>query len=479
MSFTKLQKNIIVLILILGAFITAFNQTIMSVGTPEVMSDLNISASTAQWLTTAYLLVNGVLVPITAFLMKRFSTKQLFISAMVLFLIGSLVCGISSTFLLILIGRMIQAIGAGIIIPLLYSAVMILYLPYERGTVMGMVSLAILVAPAIGPTIAGYVMDLFSWQILFILLVPLSILIIVFSVIYLQNLTETIKDKIDYWSIIQSTIAFSLILYGFSSAGDKGWNNMNVILPLIIGSVTMLLFVMRQLKSNDPFLNLKTFKYGMFSLGNIINIGVTMILYADMILLPIYLQNVQNYTAMEIGLFLLPGAILMAVMSPIMGKAYDKYGAKWITIAGVIITILSTIPFTNLEQSTDYYYLLIASTIRRMAMAMLLTPIQTAALNQIPHVLSSHGSAIWNTIRQVAGAIGTSLLVTIMAMNSKQFIKDFPTDDNITFSKEQLNVLSTVYGINAAYTVIVIVAIMSLVLSFFINDKKQKHSISY
>lgn len=470
MNMDTVPKKLIIMILIFGTFLTAFNQTVMSVATPEVMKDLDVSAATAQWLTTAYMLVNGVLVPITAFLMKRFTTKQLFISAMFLFLVGSLIAALSNDFTFLLVGRMVQASGAGIMIPLLYSVVMILYHPSERGTVMGMVSLAVLSAPAIGPTISGYVIDILSWRSLFGILVPVSLIVIILGYYFLENVSKTQKDKIDVTSMLLSTIAFSCILYGFSSAGEEGWTSAIVMISFIVGIIALTTFIIRQLKSQKPFLDLKVFKYGTFTLTNIINIGITIIMYADMILLPIYLQNVLDYSAMESGIFMLPGAVLMAAMSPIAGKLYDLFGAKWITIIGVIITIVSTIPFIDLSQETNYYYLLIASTGRRIGMALLLTPIQTAGLNVIPKELSAHASAVWNTVRQIAGAIGTSLLITIMTMGSKNYITEHATE---TKGQEQLMLLANIQGINIAYFAIIIVAVVSLVLSFWINERKE------
>src|SRR5699024_2096738 len=247
MNMDTVPKKLIIMILIFGTFLTAFNQTVMSVATPEVMKDLDVSAATAQWLTTAYMLVNGVLVPITAFLMKRFTTKQLFISAMFLFLVGSLIAALSNDFTFLLVGRMVQASGAGIMIPLLYSVVMILYHPSERGTVMGMVSLAVLSAPAIGPTISGYVIDILSWRSLFGILVPVSLIVIILGYYFLENVSKTQKDKIDVTSMLLSTIAFSCILYGFSSAGEEGWTSAIVMISFIVGIIALTTFIIRQL----------------------------------------------------------------------------------------------------------------------------------------------------------------------------------------------------------------------------------------
>lgn len=325
------KRGVIVFIMILGAFLTALNQTVMSVATPVLMNDLDISAATAQWLTTGYMLVNGVLIPITAFLMKRFPTRQLFQSSMITFLAGTIISALAFNFPILLAGRVIQAAGAGVMIPLLYNVVLTLYPPAKRGTIMGMVSLAILFAPAIGPTLAGYVLEVFPWQVMFFGLVPLIVMLIIFAHFYLQNVSKTARVKVDVQSVILSTTGFAGLLYGFSAAGNGGWSSTEVIVSLLVGIIGLSLFTWRQLVSVDPLLDLRTFKYKMFTLTNIINIGITIIMYADMILLPLYLQNARGYTAMESGLLMLPGAILMGLLSPVSGKLYDRYGAKWIT----------------------------------------------------------------------------------------------------------------------------------------------------
>ncbi|WP_308807784.1 MFS transporter [Alkalicoccobacillus plakortidis] len=297
------------------------------------------------------------------------------------------------------------------------------------------------------------------------------IIIIISSYFYLRNISETSKAKADIRSVILSTVGFTGILYGFSVAGEQGWSSLIVLSSLGIGLIAIALFTRRQLVSKDPLLDLSTFKYGKFTLFNIINIGITIIMYADMILLPLYLQSSRGYSAMEAGLLLLPGAILMGLLSPVAGKIYDRFGAKWITIVGILITILTTIPFTVLTSSTDYYYLLLMSTGRRIGMALLITPIQTAGLNQIPTYLSSHASAIWNTVRQVAGALGTSLLVTVMTIGTTNTLLNLT--DSTEDGQADLMTLASIQGVNDAYFVIVVIGVVSLVLSFFIGNDKQ------
>ncbi|MEC1580081.1 DHA2 family efflux MFS transporter permease subunit [Bacillus subtilis] len=461
--------------MILGAFLATLNQTIMSVATPELMVDFDISATTAQWLTTGYMLVNGILIPITAYFMQRFTTRQLFQSSMFIFLAGTIVSAIGTNFPVLLTGRMIQAAGAGIIMPLLMNVILTLFPPNKRGAAMGMVGFAIIFAPAIGPTIAGYILENYDWELMFYGMVPLAVLVIILGYIYLKNVSEQIKIKADFLSVILSTIAFGSLLYGFSEAGSEGWSSSEVLVPIALGAITLGLFTWRQLSSQNPLLDLRVFKYNMFSLTTIINIAVTMVMYADMMLLPLYLQSARGYTALESGLLLLPGALVMGFLMPITGKLFDRFGAKWLSIIGLIITIATTIGFINLTDSTSYTYLLLMSTGRRIGMALMLMPIQTAGLNQLPSSLNAHGTAISNTIRQVAGAVGTSLLVTVMTNRTETHFKEMMSTGESRVTSENMILEATIQGINDAYVVIIGIAVMGLLLSFFIKRVKQSH----
>ncbi|MCQ6563791.1 DHA2 family efflux MFS transporter permease subunit [Paenibacillus mendelii] len=471
---SSIKKGPLLFVMILGAFIAVLNQTIMSVATPELMVDFGIAASTAQWLTTGYMLVNGVLIPITAYLMQRFTTRELFQASMVIFLGGTVVSALADNFELLLVGRLIQAAGAGIIMPLLMTVVLTIFPPDKRGAAMGMVGFAIIFAPAIGPTLAGYIMEHYSWRTMFYGMIPFVVIVIAIAFMYLKNVSERSYPKFDAWSVILSTIGFGAILYGFSSAGGKGWSSAEVLVSIAAGVVSLILFSWRQLVSKSPLLDLRAFKYSMFSLTTIINIVVTMVMYADMMLLPLYLQNARGYTAIESGLLMLPGALLMGFMMPVTGKLFDKFGAKWLSIIGLVITILTTIGFVNLTDSTSYTYLVLMSTGRRFGMAMFLMPITTAGLNQLPARLNAHGTAISNTIKQVAGGIGTALLVTVMTTSTKTHLQDMVTAGGSgNLSKEQMMTEATIQGINDAYLVIIGIGLIGLLLSFFIKRTGQ------
>ncbi|OMD43181.1 MFS transporter [Paenibacillus borealis] len=471
---SSIKKGPILFIMILGAFLATLNQTVMSVAVPGLMIDFNISAATAQWLTTGYMLVNGVLIPITAYLMQRFTTRELFQTSMFIFLAGTIVSALATSFPLLLTGRMIQAAGAGIIMPLLTNVILALFPREKRGAAMGMVGLAIIFAPAIGPTLAGYILEHYTWEMMFYGMIPLTVIVIICGFIYLRNVSTRSYPKIDMISVILSTIGFGTLLYGFSRAASAGWSSAEVLLSLGAGILSLALFTWRQLASQNPLLDLRAFKYNMFSLTTVISIAVTIVMYADMMLLPLYLQNARGYTAMESGLLLLPGALIMGLLMPVTGKLFDRFGAKWLAIIGLLITIATTLSFVNLTDSTSYSYLVLMSTGRRIGMALLLMPIQTLGLNQLPAKLNAHGTAISNTVRQVAGAVGTSLLVTVMTSRTTTHMQEMMAAGGAKgATQEHMIMEASIQGINDAYLVIVGIGILGLLLSFFIKQVGQ------
>lgn len=318
-ELSKKTKNLIVFVMIVGCFFSALNQTLLNVALPHLMKVFDVSPDTIQWLTTGFMLVNGVLIPLTAYLMKRFTTRDLFICSITLLLVGSIICAAAPSFNVLLIGRMIQAAGAAIILPLMMTVILYLYPSEERGSVMGKIGFAIIFAPAIAPTLSGLVIDYASWRWLFIGMIPISILIIFLAWKLLVNVTETENAKLDIGSMLLSTTGFALLLFGFSSAGSKGWSDPIVWSTTLIGLIIVSIFCRVQIRSNNPLLNLNVFHYRMFSITTIINVVVTILMYADLILLPMFLQDSRGFTALQAGILLFPGAAINAALSPVTG----------------------------------------------------------------------------------------------------------------------------------------------------------------
>lgn len=473
-SATKhIRRGPIIAALLIGAFVALLNQTLLNVALPSIMDDLKIATTTAQWLTTGFMLVNGVLIPISAFLVEKFTTRQLFITAMSLFSLGTLVCAIGTGFEMIMVGRIIQAVGAGILMPLMNIVFLRIFPIEERGKAMGLMAVAMIFAPAVGPTLSGWVVQNYSWRVLFFIVLPLAILSTLLGVKTMQNVGKTTSPKLDKTGVILSTIGFGGLLYGFSDAGTDGWGSTTVIICLIVGVIALALFVWRELKADTPLLEFRIFRYNMYSLTTLINIIVTMALYSGMILLPIYLQTIRGFTPMESGLMLLPGAILMGIMSPITGIIFDKIGARWLSVVGLLITVITTWQFSQLTDSTTYTHMIITYTVRMLGMSMLSMPIVTAGLNQLPQRLSSHGTAMSNTLRTVGGALGMALFVSLMTNKTNSTITDTLMSGAVSQSDKaamlKLTQEATISGVTHAFNIATWITVVALVLAFFIK----------
>ncbi|MED4534324.1 DHA2 family efflux MFS transporter permease subunit [Metabacillus fastidiosus] len=475
------KTGLILTVLLIGAIAAILNQTVLNVALPTLTAEFDVPTSTSQWLITLYMLVNGVFIPVTAFLMARFSTRQLFIAAMIIFSLGTLLCGAAPTFTALLIGRVIQAIGAGIVMPLLISVVFRLFPIEKRGAAMGIVGVAIMFAPAVGPTLSGLLITKLSWRYIFYGILPFSLAALVAAVFLLRNVSEPRKMKLDILGAITSTIGFGGILYGFSIAGEKGWGSAPVLAALAIGVIGLALFVIRQLMTENPLIDLRIFRSLEYTLSIIISFFVNGVIYSAMILLPIYLQNNRGMTALESGLFLLPGSIVMAIMSPIAGKMYDRYGMKWIGILGSVILIASTAAYTNLTYSTGIMFMVIIYMIRSFGVTFLTMPLTTTGLNSLRPELHGHGTAMQNTLQAISGAIGTAVMTTIMTTQTKWFI----TNEITKTGQESLTpkLLSNIkldgllYGINSSFLAAAIfagAALASMIILAVALDKKKK-----
>jgi EmrB/QacA subfamily drug resistance transporter len=452
--------KVIMTVLLAGAFVAILNQTLLATALPHIMADLKIDATKAQWLTTVFMLVNGIMIPVTAFLIGKFSTRGLFLTAMGLFAIGTGVAAISPTFSLLLVGRVLQAAGAGIMLPLMQTILLLMFPIEKRGSAMGMVGLVIAFAPAIGPTLSGWIVDSYSWRYLFYLIFPIAVIDIIFAYFALKNVTERKNPTLDVLSIILSTLGFGGLLFGFSNAGSNGWGSLSVLAPLIVGIVTLVLFIVRQFKLKEPILEFRVFKNPIFTLTTIIAMIVFTAMIGGATILPLYIQGMLHYSALRSGLILLPGAILMGIMSPITGRIFDKVGARGLSLVGTALLTIGTLPFVILDDHTSITLITIMYAVRMLGMAMVMMPLTTAGLNQLPRELITHGTAMNNTMRQVAGAIGTAVLITVMSSATK----NAETADQM---------MAQIHGVNMAFLVTAVLAFVALLMSIFVKGSRK------
>lgn len=407
-----------------STFVVVLNETIMNVALASLIGDLGITAATAQWLTTGYLLTMAVVIPTSGFLIQRFTTRQVFIAAMSLFALGTLIAALSPGFGTLLMGRIVQAAGAAVMMPLLMTAVLNTVPASRRGTLMGTISIVTAAAPALGPTISGAILSILSWPFLFWTVLPIALATLVIGIAKLKNVTPTRDAPLDVLSVALAAVAFGGIVFGLAGIGEaaNGEAPLPPWIPLLVGVAVLTLFILRQrrLERGDrAVLDLRTFATPAFVVAIIMMALVAMTLFGTLTVLPLYLQNAVGSSALTTGLLLLPGGVIMAVLSPFVGRLYDKVGPGPLVIPGAIVLALSQWAFAaTLTAVSSPWVAMVIFTVMHIALAFLFTPLMTSALSPLDVNLYSHGSATLSTVQQLAGAAGTATLVGLLTIGS-------------------------------------------------------------
>ncbi|MGG1518309.1 DHA2 family efflux MFS transporter permease subunit [Paenibacillus oryzisoli] len=443
-----------IVITIFGTIAALLNQSTVNTLLPPMMTDFHISASTAQWLTTVFALVTGIVVPVTAYLIRRYSTRQVFIAALGLLTVGTFLCAAAPGFGLLIAGRIVQAIGAGIMLPLLQTLVITLVPGAKRGFYMGIVGLAVSFAPAAGPVLSGWLVHNHSWRLLFELLGMFALLLLVIGLFAVRNVTAQAAVKLDVFSVLLSSLGFGGVLFGFSLSGTRGWSDAVTWGAIIVGAFSLGLFVWRQWTKANPLLELRVFNNTNFTMGTSISMILMIVMLSTQLLLPLYMQTMLGYSPLKAGLMLLPGAIVNGVMSPIAGKLFDRLGGKLVISIGLLITLVTSLMFAHLTVTTSYAYLIVVYAIRMAGISLCLMPSVTTSMSSLPPALISHGVPVNTTVRTIAGAIGTALLVAMMTYYGGN------GDSN-----------GMIQGMNAASLVTAVTAVIGLAMALMMKGK--------
>ncbi|WP_442576187.1 MDR family MFS transporter [Microbacterium sp. F51-2R] len=468
------EESRVIWLLLAAAFVAILNETTMGVAIPHLIDDLGITALQAQWLTTAFMLTMAVVIPITGFLLRRFTTRQMYIAAMSLFSLGTLIALVSPGYPLLLVARVVQASGTAIMMPLLMTTLMTVVPPNQRGRMMGRVSVVISLAPAIGPTLSGFLLDTLSWRWIFGIVLPIALLALAIGARWIHNLGETTKAPIDVPSIVLSAFGFGGIVYGLSQIGGAAAHGgtaaeaaatsvatVSLIVALSVGVVALGLFVWRQLrlqKNDDALLDLRVFTSANFSLA-IGQMGVLSIAFFGVItVIPLYLQGVLGVSAFQTGLVALPGALIMGLTGPIIGRIYDRWGTRVLLVPGTFIASGLLWVLTTFDENTSVWMVAIAQTALSLGLALSFTPLFTASLASLQPKFYSYGSAVVGTVQQVAGAAGIALMIAILsAVEAAQLDAGAAPD------------VAGAAGAHAAFLVAAIVSLPLLVGAFLIR----------
>ena len=430
-------RFIVVGVIVVGSFIALLNQTVMSPALPALMRDFNITTGTVQWVTSVYMLVSGIMVPISGYLIDKFSTRKLFAGALATFMVGTLLCAVAPNFMLLLVGRILQSAGSGVLLPLVAVVPMLVYPPDKRGTAMGLAGIVMAAGPAIGPVVGGLVIDSFGWRPMFVGIAVVTLVILVGGTMMLKNVGELKNPKLNILSVILSTIAFGGLLYGFSSASTMGWSNPVVIISIVVGLVAFVAFVYKQVKLDEPLLRVDTLATRNFRNSVILVTLINAAVAATNVTLPIFIQNVLGQSATVTGMVMLPAAAVGIILSPVAGAAFDKFGPRGVGIGGLALMTISLGLLGTINTRTSVLFVAVFCALQASGQAIANMPINTWGVNALPNDMIAHGNAIANTGRQIAAAIATSLLVTaetsVTASHMSQGVKS-ATASGIAFS---------------------------------------------
>lgn len=452
------RNRVVLTILLISTFVVFLNETILGVALPQIMKQLNIQPSTGQWLSTSYMLTMAIVIPVTGFLLQRFTMRSLYVLAMGLFSIGTLLGALAPDFNLLLIARIIQAAGTAVMMPLLMTNVMVLVPEAIRGKIMGTISIVMSVAPAIGPAVSGLVLSVLDWRWLFWLVLPIAVVTLIIGTLRMVTVGETRKVPVDVLSIILSALGFSGLVYGLSAFAEaaQGATLVSPYVPLVAGIIFFTLFVLRQTRlqrEDRALLDLRTFRARPFTIAIILMAVFMMSLFGVAILTPIYTQNVLGITALATGLILLPGGLAMGLLGPIVGRLYDRFGARRLIVPGAIAVSIAMWSMVTFDQHTWPGFVLAINILLSLGLAFIFTPLFTVSMSSVPPQLYPHASATVGTVQQLAGAAGTALFITVLTAASV----------SASGATSASVVASTAHGVQAAFLCGAIISTLALI----------------
>ncbi len=415
----------VVWLMVAATFVVFLNETTMGVALRPIMLDLGVEARTGQWLTTAFMLTMAVVIPVTGFVIQRLNTRPVFVMAMSLFSVGTLLAALSPGFAALVFGRVVQASGTAIMLPLLMTTLMTLVPAASRGAMMGNVSLVISVAPAIGPTLSGALLNTVGWRGIFWVMLPIAVAMLLVGLRFVDNVGQPRPAPLDLVSVPLSALGFGGLVYGLSRVGaDEGASGQGTMTPALaiaVGLLALTGFVFRQLRlqrHDAAMLDLRTLRHRPFVVTLVIMCANMAALFGVVIVLPIYLLGVLRLQPLQAGLLLLPGGLLMGLLGRPVGRLYDRLGPRPLIIPGTVTVAAGAWSLLLLDQGTSPYQVMASHIAMCVGFALVFTPLFTSGLSSLPEQLYAHGSAVLASLQQVSGAAGTALFVTLMSIGA-------------------------------------------------------------
>ena len=463
MGLTR-QQTTMIAVLLVGAFLVVLNQTLLTPALPTIMSNFNVSATTVQWLTSGYALVEAVIIPLNAYLIGRFSTRRLFIGGMLLFAAGSALCAAAPSFPFLLLGRVMQACAAGVVMPMVFALILLIFPRENRGVGMGLVGLIISFAPAMGPSVSGILVDSIGWRAQFILVVGLALCVVIAATLALKKFEGFERTTFDGLSVVLVAVGMVCLLYGISTSTSSPTPVMPAVL-IVVGIGVIVLFFRRQLKLDNPILQVQVLRHREFLTITIIILFLEGVLIGGSVLFPLYIQNALQASATVSGLIMLPGALIGAFFGLLSGKLFDKYGVRGISVTGALVLLAGGIGYVLLGNATPLLITCVAYTVVTLGIQALITPLNTWGINSLPNIELPHGNAIVATIEQVGSSLGTAFVVSLTALSSLYATSETPA--------AEVSYIGCHFAFMGMLLLIVVIAVLILV---FVRDKKTVHS---
>jgi DHA2 family lincomycin resistance protein-like MFS transporter len=457
-SETPRRTPAVIRLLMMATFVVILNETIMLNAIPRLMADLHVTEQAAQWVSTGFMLTMAAVIPVTGWFLQRVTTRRSYATAMGVFLAGTALAAAAPSFEVLLLGRITQAVGTAVMMPLLMTTLMTVVTESDRGRVMGNVTMAISVAPALGPTVSGLVLQHGSWRLLFLLVLPIAGTITWFGLRRLENVGEPRFSTIDWLSVMMAALGFGGLVYGLTQFAEGGAGQSAMF--VVGGLAAVGIFVLRQLRlqrTGSPLMDLRTLRHATYAKGLTLMAVAFMAMLGSMILLPLFLQNVRDLTPLQTGLLVMPGGLAMGMLGPIVGRLFDRFGGRVLVIPGSIGIVASLAGFSQVSMAMPYWQVLGLHMLLMLSLAAVFTPVFTISLGALPPHLYPHGSSMVATLQQVAAAFGTALAVTVMTLRAGQL-----TADGVADGLAQLGGMRLAFLIGGVLSIVVVVTALRM-----------------
>lgn len=454
------QRTWIFINIIITVIASTIMSTALTTALPTMIAEFNVSVTTGQWLTSGYALAMGIVMPLTAFLITQFPTKKLYLFAVGLFILGIVVAVLAPNFVVLMLGRILQACGNGILSAMAQVILLTIYPPERRGSIMGWYGLSVGAAPVLAPTIAGILVDASGWRLIFYVVIAIMVLSFVVALFVFKDVLETRSKKFDTFSFVLSGIAYAGITIGIGNIGTYQFLSVNVLVPVIVGIVGIVAFAHRQLHQDDPFLDLTILRHRSFTISLIGSMLLYFSMMGSSIIMPLLVQSVKGMSATTSGLVTLPGSLAMAILSPFAGKIYDRFGMKKLFVVGSLALVISNLSMAFISLDTSLVTIASWNVLRSVAIGCLMMPLVTWGMNDFKPEMMAHGTALLTSLRTIAGAIGSAIFVSLMTFVSKN-------SSQLAANQDQM------HGVNAAFLGMTAGAVVLLLVAVFSNKKER------